>query len=308
MVEGAGSSYENALAKAGLSRQPGTGRMILPYREKNGEYRTGLDADALYIQLISDPTTQKVEKERVSKERKRLEDALKIDLSSRSSYYNISSWSPTGTSQICVEPVKLIDGKNYFDLSNPIEAVTYAWLKAHPDIASSFDAYQRGEFPDARFYVQDDDAEQELTYRKNCALNTAIIKLGEISLEKRKKIARQCGLNVSDSDKEQVVYNKLDKFIKQGKITTGAYEGSDASEIFMRFITMGDEVLHVKDLVKQALTHSIYRPDKGGRIKEGQIEIAKSEDELIDFLLDEKNQSDLLLLEDKLKAKKSMML
>lgn len=303
-----GSTFESALAKAGLTRQPGTGRTFLPHKEKNNEYRTGLNPDAAYINKISDPSARKYEKEKAGAERKRLEQALKIDLDSRADFYNISSWSPTTTGKLVVEPVKLTDGKNYFDLENPLQAVTFAWLRVHPQIASSFEAYQRGAFPDARFFVQDDEMEQEVTYRRKSTVNKAIFTLDALSLEKRKKIARQCALAVADGDKEEVVYNILDTFIKQGMIKTGAFEGMEGVDVFMRFVTMTDEVLHVKDLVKQAITHSIYRRDKLGKIYEGQVEVAKTEAELTDLLLDEKNQSDLLLLEDKLKAKKSVML
>jgi len=303
-----GSGYESALAAVNLTRAPGTGRMFLPFKERNNEYRTGLDPDAIYIRRITDTQSQKVEKEKVLKERNRLEEILKVDLSSRSDFYNIASWSPGAKNKLVIEPVKLGDGRTYFDLDDPLQAVAYAFLRVHPEIASSYEAYQRGEFPDARFYVVDDEIEQEITYRKKTLLNKAIFTLDNLSLEKRKKIARQCSLPVGDQDKEQIVYNHLDTFIKQGIIKSGPFEGANGVDIFMRFVTISDEVLHVKDLVRQAITHSIYRRDKLAKLFEGEVEIAKSEDDLIDYLLQEKNQGDLLMLEDKLRAKKSIML
>ncbi|SEW21473.1 hypothetical protein SAMN05428988_3214 [Chitinophaga sp. YR573] len=301
------TGYEGALAAVNLTRAPGTGTMFLPYKEKNNEYRTGLDAEAVYIRRISDGHAQKIEKEKVTKERQRLEQILKLDLSPRSDYYNISTWSPTAKNRPVIEPVKLGDGKTYFNLEDPLQAVAYAFLRVHPHIATSMEAYQRGDFPDARFYVMDDEVEQEITYRKKTHLNKAIFTLDNLSLEKRKKIARQCSLPVSDADKEQVVYNQLDSFIKQGVIKSGPFEGVAGVDIFMRFITISDEVLHVKDLVRQAITHSIYRRDKLSKLFEGEIEIAKSEEQLVDYLLDEKNQADILMLEDKLRAKKSIL-
>ncbi|NLR60691.1 hypothetical protein HGH93_21455 [Chitinophaga polysaccharea] len=303
-----GSGYESSLAAVNLTRAPGTGRMFLPHKEKNNEYRTGLDPDALYIKRIGDAQSQKIERDKVLKERHRLEDILKVDLSSRSDFYNIATWTPGSKNKLVIEPVKLGDGKTFFDLEDPLQAVAYAFLRVHPQVASSFEAYQRGDFPEARFYVVDDEVEQEITYRKKTVLNKAIFTLDNLSLEKRKKVARQCSLPVGDQDKEQVVYNQLDSFIKQGTIKSGPFEGANGVDVFMRFVTISDEVLHVKDLVRQAITHSIYRKDRLAKLFDGEVEIAKSEDDLVDYLLDEKHQSDVLMLEDKLRAKKSILL
>ena len=67
---------------------------------------------------------------------------------------------------------------------------------------------------------------------------------------------------------------------------------------------MKDNLLHIKDLVKQALTHSIYRLKPNGKIYEGEFEVAKDEDDLIKMLSDDDNQDLLLTLEGKLKTKK----
>lgn len=303
-----GTSFESALAQAKLTRMPGTGRMILPYREKTQEYRTGLDENATYIKRILDPQARKFEQERVKKDRERLEEQLKIDLSSRSDFYNISSWSPTGKTKLVVEPVKLMDGDNYFDLDDPMQLVAYSWLRVHPQVASSLESWKAGNFPGAQFYVKDDELEQEILYREKTELNKAIHTLDSLALDKRKKIARQCALPISDDDKEGTVYNYLDSFIKSGVLKSGPFEGMHAVSVFNRYVTMQDEVLHVKDLVRQAVTHSIYREDKHGRIFEGQREVAKDESMLVEALLDDNNQELLLDLEDRLKAKKSMML
>lgn len=307
LTEG-GNSFESALAQAKMTRMPGTGRMMLPYKEKNNEYRTGLDENATYIKRILDPQARKFEQERVAKERTRLQDMLKVDLDVRSDFYNISTWAPTGKNKIVVEPVKLMDGDNYFDFDEPMQAIAYAWLRVHPQVAPSMERYKMGEFPEAQFFVKDDELEQEILYREKTELNKARRTLDELSLEKRKKIGRQCALPISDDDKEGVVYNLLDNFISMGVLKSGPFEGMHSVSVFNRYFTMQDEVLHVKDLVKQALTHSIYREDRQGRIFEGQREVAKSEADLVDILLDDKDQEPLLNLEDKLKAKKSMML
>ena len=75
-------------------------------------------------------------------------------------------------------------------------------------------------------------------------------------------------------------------------------------EVFNRFADMKENLLHIKDLVKQALTHSVYRLKPNGKIYEGEFEIASDEDELVKHLADDDNQEDLITLEQKLKSKK----
>jgi hypothetical protein len=67
---------------------------------------------------------------------------------------------------------------------------------------------------------------------------------------------------------------------------------------------MKENLLHIKDLVKQAISHSVYRVRPNGKVYEGEFEIAKDEDDLVKFLADEDNQDQLLTLEGKLKSKK----
>jgi hypothetical protein len=67
---------------------------------------------------------------------------------------------------------------------------------------------------------------------------------------------------------------------------------------------MKDDLLAVKDLVKQALTHSVYRKKPNGRIYMGELEVAIDEEELVKFLSNEDNHDELLILEQKIKGKK----
>ena len=92
--------------------------------------------------------------------------------------------------------------------------------------------------------------------------------------------------------------------MKQTEFKKGKYKGLDPVRIFSSFADMNDNLLHIKDLVKQAITHSIYRTQASGRIYEGELEISTSEEELVKYLSSNDNQEDLIILEDKLKAKK----
>ena len=298
-------TMDSNLAQKGMTRVPGTGVFKFPYKEIDGRYRTGLDPNASYIKRIQDPLAREVEIERVTKLKEKLEDALgDIDLGPRAAFWNYAlSQSSQDTTH--VQPVKLLDGDNLFDLSVPFHELTFAWLRVHPTIASSFQAWESGEYPaDTQFYVADDEIESKILYNKKAAINKAIVKFDSMTIEKKRKVARLLGLPVSDDTKEEIVYNQIDTLLKRSEMDKGAYVGLNPVEVFSRFADMQDQLLHVRDLVKQAIGHSIYRMKPNGKIYEGEFEIAIDEDELVKHLIDDDKQEDLLALESKLKAKK----
>lgn len=298
-------TMQGGLAMKGMTRIPGTGVFKYPYKELDGKYRTGLDPDAAYIRRISDPLEREMEIERVTKLKEKLQAAIgDVDLGPRSSFWNYGL--STSTSDVLhVQPVKLLDGDNFFDLSIPFQEVAFSWLRVHPTIASSYQAWERGEYPaDTQFYVADDEIENAVLFKKKQLINKAIVKFDSMTPERKRKVARLLGLPVTDDTKEEAVYNLVDNVLKQTEFKNGKYQGLNPVEVFTRFADMKDNLLHIKDLVKQAITHSIYRLKPNGKVYEGEFEVAKDEDDLIKQLSDDDNQDLLLTLEGKLKTKK----
>jgi len=298
-------TLQSGLAQKGMTRIPGTGVFKYPYKELDGKYRTGLDPDAGYIKRIQDPTEKELEIERVTKLRDKLQAALgDVDLGPRSKFWNYGL-SRGANDELHVKAVKLLDGDNLYDLDVPIQEISFAWLRVHPTIASSYQAWERGEYPaDTQFYVVNDDIESALVYKKKQKINKAIIKFDSMSPEKKRKVARLLGLPVSSETKEEVVYNQVDNMLKQSEMKSGAFAGLDPVEVFNRFADMKENLLHIKDLIKQAIQHSIYRVKPSGKVYEGEYEVAKDEEELVKYLVDEDHQDDLIVLEKKLKSKK----
>lgn len=295
---------ETSLAKQGHYRYPGTGVLRTPYKELDSKYRTGLEPDAVYIKRILDPTEKEIEIARVTNLKERLQDALgEIDLSPRSKFWNTAMASYLDDPNF-VQPYKLIAGDNFFDLENPYQELTFSWLRVHPAIASSYQAWERGEFPESQFYVVDEEIETAVVFNKKQKVNKAIILFDSFTPDKKRKVARLLGLPISDNTKEEQIYNLVDTLLKQGEISSGIYKGNNPVEIFNRFANMSENILMIKDLVKQAVIHSIYRVKNTGKVYEGELEIAISEDDLVKFLIDDANQEDLIILEQKLKAKK----
>jgi len=298
-------TMQGGLAQKGLTRIPGTGVFKYPYKELDGQYRTGLNPNAAYIQRIGDQTERELEIERVTKLHDRLTAALgDVDLGPRSKFWNYGLSQGTDDS-LHVQAVKLLDGDNFFDLSQPLQEIAFSWLRVHPTVASSYQAWERGEFPaDTQFYIVNDDIESAIVYKKKQLINRAIISFDSMSIEKKRKVARLLGLPITDDTKEEVVYNQVDSMLKQSEVQSGSFKGLNPVEVFNRFADMKENLLHIKDLIKQAIQHSIYRVKPSGKVYEGEYEVAMDEDELLKYLVDEDHQDDLIVLEKKLKTKK----
>lgn len=299
-------SLEASLSDKGYDRFPGTYVMMLPFKEMSGKYRTGLDPDAGYLNKYPDDIKALKIKE-INETRARLEEATGLELGPRSSYYNIASRGKDGEQITKVGTVKVYQGDNIFTFRDPIQEITFIWLSVHPQIASSLRAYERGEYvSQTQFYVNNEDIEQEQVFTKKSKVNKAIAELEEMSPEKKKKVARLLGLPVSDNTKESQVYNLLDSWIKQDEIKTGEHKGQNPITLFNKLTGLEGKMLAVKDIVEQAITNSIYRVVKGGRVYEGAQELFKSKDELVEYLYSDKGQEDYLALGDKLNVKKTM--
>lgn len=298
-------TMQSNLAQKGMTRVPGTGVFKYPYKDLDGKYRTGLDPEAAYILRIEDKVARETEIARVTKLKDKLENLYgDIDLGPRSKFWNYGLSSSVDDNQH-VQPVKLVDGDNYFDMTLPSQELAFAWLRVHPTIASSYQAWERGEYPaETQFYVVDDEVENAIVYKKKQLINKAIIKFDAMAPEKKKKVARLLGLPVTESTKEEVVYNEVDTLLKQTEFKNGKYSGMSPVQVFSNFADLDENILHIKDLVKQSISNSIYRVKPNGKIYEGELEIAIDEDELVKRLLDEDNQQDLIILEKKLKTKK----
>ena len=302
-------TIEGSLRAIGRNIFPNTARRLVPYKEADGRYRTGLDENALYIQRMS-PEEQVVEKARVKAERKRLEAATGLDLGPRSDYYVKmfdSEYGTLGRARIVV----LRDHDTVFDLEDPYEAITYAWVTVYPQIARSYGHWDSGNIEDQPnhtfYYVNDTNIEAELIFNRESKINKTVRKMEDLDPDKRRKVARLLGLKVSDNTPDFMVYNELSQYIKSGEVSFGEDKGRDSIVMFEQFADMQNENLALHDLVNQLITHSVYRRKQGGRIYDGEVKVFDSTKELIEFLADPANSEELFTLKERLKAKKAVL-
>lgn len=298
------ASIDSSLARHGYVRAPGTGRSFLPVKEKTGLYRTGLDVNAPYLKRLKMLSEEEynVEVERITKDKERLEKKLECTgcLDPNSDFYNFASFR-----DIKVTRVVLSNGDYFLDMDNVLEEITWNWLRVHPFIAVSLEAYRKGDVAaECQFYIADSESENKLTYSRKKEINTAIANFEKTGPDDKKRIARLMALPVTDYTSEEEVYNIMDSALKEVEFKSGRHKGMSTVRLFNEIYNLTPQRRKIKDLVEQALLKSIYRERMSGRIFEGEVEISKSKDELIAHLMDDSNQDDLLVLEKKLIAKK----
>lgn len=308
------NTIDQQLAKNGFYRAPGSTAMFLPHKETSGKYRTGLDVDALYLNNLSEED-KKAEIKRITEDKKRLEKALGMEgtgiLDPTSPFYNFAASSETlkkkfGT-DIKISPVKLgnDDMLFYLDGTDAMKEITWNWLSVSPRIAPSLEAYENKRVPsDIQYYIADDEAENKDKYKKNKAVNEAIAQFDALTPSKRKQIARLMALPVTEDTKEEVVYNLMNERLKAGEYKDGPNKGTSPVRLFAQLIKTTDDRLKVKDLVEQALTHSVYRTGVNGKIMEGELVASPSKEDMVEHLLKTENQIELIALEKKLNNKK----
>lgn len=304
------NTIDQQLAKNGYQRFPGTTEMFLPYKEHSGKYRTGLDADAPYLDRLS-KESKDAEIARITADKARLEKALGVPgiLEPTSPFYNFAASREYliklfGT-DLKVAPIKIGNSDETFDPKDVMREIAWNWIKVHPRVAPSLEAYKKGDVPsDIKYYVVDEESEIKDTFNRKKEINKAIVAFEELAPTKKKQVARLMGLPVTESTTEETVYNLLDTELKKTEFESGSLKGLSPVKLFNELLATTDDRLKVKDLVEQAITHNIYRFGTGGKLQEGSVTVATSKEDLVNFLLKEDNQMDLVALEKKLQVKK----
>ena len=266
---GSKDKFMQALQENGFTRTPGTGETKVPYKERSGKYRTGIDPDADWIKTLP-KEEQEIEINRAKKELADLKAIYgDIDLSPRSKFWNFTATDDRGMPlEQQVQPIRLLDQDNQFDLEIPQRRIAYNWLRVHPMIARSYSEWEKGRcLPDVSFYVKDQDIEAELSYKKRKVVNDAKKELSTLTPPKMRRAARLLGQAINEDSTEEVVYNILDDLLNK----------PDGAKKFMDVVGMNEEILHVKDIIKQGLDTGVIRTDRGGKIYEGEAQLGNSD-------------------------------
>lgn len=293
-----------SLQAHGMNRAPGCRVTIPPYPDRDGSYRTGMDENALYIkemELAGKKEEAELERARVRLLREELEARSGLDLGPRSKYFTQmgkGSKNDRTVGKFAVLP----DDTVILSDSDVEQAIMAAWLQVHPQIAPSWEHFNRNPKSQYLYYISNPEAEDKIIYDENKRVARATVELDKMTPPEMKRVARLLDLPVTEDSPERNVFNQLFKYIKQGEVKQdGAYKGRRAVSVFNEVLDMSEELLILKDLIKQALLAGIYRKTKGV-IFEGEHRISDSEAELVKEL--QADTQERISLEKKIKSKK----
>lgn len=293
-------TFESSLAAGGYVRAPGTFISIAPHREADQRYRTGLDKTSMEFNRMS-PEQQAEESKIIDSLLAKLKEKFgdSIDFADpRASIWNVFS-----NNEVKASLVKLGNGSLILNPEiDPQDLINYCWLRVHPKIAKSSEAYMRGECKQCQYYIEDAGSENKMLYQKKKEINKAIAKFEGLSATKQKQIARLLGLPVSDDSTEEQIYNMIDTLLKKPEFDGTQFRGLSPVTKFNEMFAISDDKLYIKDLIEQAIRYNIYRI-QGDKVMEGGQNISTSKETLTDYFLDDKNQKELLALGKKIQAK-----
>lgn len=309
-----GVTLATSLSAKNYNRFPKTVAALTPFLERDNSRRTGLDENALYIRALeSEGLVEEAAQER-ARVRGFLEHAMIVsgmsaeELGPRSDYYNKMYHEGFFRTAKAAAPYTLRDGENSFDMNDPVQCLTYYWLRVHPSIAPSYEAYTGNKHSlrcprplDCSFFVQDEEIETKIQYEKSTRINKAINQLDAMNPVRRLKIAKLLGLPVNFTSEDAVVYVELNNYIKD---SASAAKSSNLT-IYEGLIKMAEENVEIKYIVAEALDFGVYRVGKGGIIYKGAVEMAKSEEDLVNFLSNPGNQEELLAAKQEIDQKKA---
>jgi hypothetical protein len=87
----------------------------------------------------------------------------------------------------------------------PLDKIKYAILKKHKWVAPSLEAYKRGEYPEAKYYIIDEKATSHAKAEKAKKKQEAIVKLKDKDIEYKKWLALSLKENISSIDNDTII-------------------------------------------------------------------------------------------------------
>lgn len=284
------NTLDGSLYRQGYAFIPGTGRKYYPRTDSRGVIRTGLNPNSVKIQSIPDPKVREQERARIEALKAHYEFMVGESLDPDSTFYD----------QIKESGYTLEDKDNIFNMSNPLQAITFFWLMETEQIAPSKDAIESGEFNsnNIRFYVHDSDIESKMAFERKKKINSAIAALDGMSETKRRKIQILLGLGIPNTASNEDVYNALDEYLR----TPASALQTDPIVNFNRIMSYSDAIINVKTLIKDLVAYNVVRV-QGSIVYEGEHVWAKSLEEFELILADNSNSEVLKAFKQKLKDK-----
>jgi len=233
---------------------------ISPYIDKKGNLYTGLDRDQ---EIAMEKLLRKDEGE----------------LTKESEFWNDFA-------------VIMTNKDKELDLGIASDLLCYNFLLGHKNVANSWDEYNEGKWPEAKYVITDDEKDAVIENRKNEIKLKASILFSNLSYEQKTSLLKLYTNNlITDNVSEAVISSRLFK------------EMENDPEKFVSFVE--DKNLDLKLFIKQCVSLKILRKNRQAYYYNDDM-IGNDEQDVIDYLNDPQNQGFLIGLKKdvELKTKK----
>ncbi len=292
-----------SLAANGLNRFPGTVVRKVPYLEVDGNYRTGLDKNALYIQKMK-PEEAEVERAYVDNLLKMAKAAYgnNVDFSPTSDFYTKMLQDGNPNAPRCPWGRFTSETTEFHISENKEDLIVFAYMRVRPDVAPSKEDSESGKYAHVTYFVDDENLEDEKAFKVKTTIAEATVALKNLTLERRRKVGRQLGLPITNNNTEANVFNQLDNYIKESeKAVTKAN-----AEKFLKFAEMKPENLEIRDVIYQATQMNILRKKADGTYWRGENLFGKDYEAVLAKLVDVQYQDDFEAIKDELTMKQTL--
>jgi len=188
-----------------------------------------------------------------------------------------------------------LESGDVLDMKNPIDAINWEWVKKHPYVA--LDEEEGKSSRDAVLYVDNPERKAEVHVTKDKQITLAKAKIYAVSNSKKTLLAKALGNPGADSFSVNILEEWLiEKAELMPTIVTKYLEEKNKDSLAM--LAFVEEIKLFSMLTRFAGTWKY-----GGR--DGLI-LGTTEEEVVDFLLDKKNEENLFIIQEKLKEYKNM--
>lgn len=281
----------------GLNTAPGSETTEYISKDVNGRYITGLDDNSLQIIRIEDEEEKAARIKEIKEALDRLETTFgKDSLNPRSDFWNNFT-------------IKIGYTGKSIDPLDPRDELLYHAIKAggFTSIAPSLEEAQQSD-KGYKFYLRQLDQDAELKIQRSVSISKAkglLVDMFENDQHKLYLVAKALltpNHEFSPSTPKSVIFDKLYQFI-EGVLVKNDKKATVKQ--FLDILKVKKDTLHITGLVKDALYFNILIKDANGQFynKETQTSPGKNEKEIIKFLENPLNQSELENIKQRVEEK-----
>ncbi len=278
------AKHNLGLEKEGRSKFPGCVDIIQPARGIDMRWKTGMDEDAMSVNAITDVTLREETKAKLKKEREELQQMTGLDLSAMSKFWE----------SFFIE----INPNQPLNLLNPMDRIKYNVVLVSDAVAPNLRKAYEAEYTGAKYYIskENEDVTEKLSKKKR--YNLAVSKLEELIKvpDQAILIGKYLDLSVSNTTPQDNIYDAFQTYLDSDDKT-------DSIDKFMSALNRTPEELSIKLIYQDAIKFNVIRM-RDNLYQRGNITMGKTPNQVVDFLSDFKNSSELLSIQEEIEMKR----